>query len=531
MKIPAASQVIETTFEFTIEELATALEAIFQKQRRWLKRSQRVIEFVEVVSTLEKFQQKSIRQQAALLQVLVDGGTFVLDARCEIADIHPSDIRACPSRISVHTRTFQSRADQTFHWLLREYNLVRADDHIFHFGLDGEGLIHCSRHFLTYLMVPTRAALQEGENSTGEATETDDTLITAKIALDAEGLEILRREASNLRHLQMTGKVVELWNLDQLEEQVDHGALLTLYYHSPLESELNMWMSKLDVEMLAVELLSALDCLHRHGWIWNGVRTGHYLFNLFRRDHRDDPRPLKALGLENAEFVEKNSSAETGTRAWCKGDLNSLGHLLMSLCSREPGFKGTNVPDGLSLQDKERIITAHNRLVRDGSKLLQPTDWIITLIDKLLRTGPTQWPSASEALHYAKAQMHVKESKELIMGEIFLKVIPGYLDANTGRFIWPATLHCEVVQDIHHRCATPRLTTAVTVKACFRMPYRAVIAKYGGRPTHKRFLRWLQLQGLHTHAISDGAEGAFDGRREANGIFDLAYYEGMKQVQ
>lgn len=511
--------------------------------------------FEKAYSALKTFEKKSIQHQVTLLQFGVHGGTYSLDTSYKVTENCTIECSPCSHRISVRKRNFQETADKTFNWLLSECKLARADNHRLLFGLNDEGLLHCSKNFSTYLMVAkasSRGDQERAKITQNQATETDTLLVVAKIAHTEEGLEKLRVEGSNLHSLQCTGNVVELWDPESIGKHLDQGVLLTVYYPAPLEQDLNMWLRKVDIEMLAVELLYTLDSLHQQGWTWNGLRTGHFLYNVLRHDERDKPQRLKALGLEHAKYVGEKSFksapynevgqratgciSEIGKHACCDGDMHSLGLLLLSLCSRNQNIPGVSYPNGLDQQEKDKIIAAHNKLVYDESNLLKNDDWIITLIDMLLKTEPLQRPSAAEALKYVKTQVHIKEEEELVLGEVTQKIIPGYLDGCTRRFIWPIMLHSQVVLDVRHLeknpgHASPRLTKTVTLKTCFDMKAGAIAAKYGGRPIHKRFARWLQLLELHTHSISDGADGALDGRRQANGIFDSAYYISTRQVE
>lgn len=507
-----------------------------------------VAEFVSIFSALADHGKKNIKAQVSQLLFTINGGIYVLDSGMRVEEPLHFDICTCSDRPSVQRKTFQTAADLTFQWLLSECNLSRADNHRFLFGLNDEGLLHCSKHFSTYLMI---ANVSESttltENISGKTSETDVKLIVAKIAHDKEGLEILGREARNLHKLQFTNRVAELWDPKNYHKHLEHGALLTLYYPATLEQDFNMCMRKEDIEMLALELLSTLDLLHQNGWIWNGLRTGHYLYNLLRHDDRDVPTPLRAIGLEEAQYVGTHDSITTrkalneekGWRAResslediipaCKaGDMHSMGLLLLSMCSRNPRIQSQKYSHGLSQEHKTEVITAHNKLVFDSSKLLGYDDWIINLTDLLLKARSAKGSSASEALKYIKSQIQITDPRPLVLGEVSQKFIPGYLDQYTGRFVWPVTVHTTVVQDIR---VSHRLTKEVTLKASFKMEAGVIAAKYGGRPIQKRCATWLQMLGLQTHTVSDGADGALDGRREGNGIFDLSYFESTRQVR
>ena len=560
---------VETRFDFSMQELACALESIFCGKRHQKRRSltPAVSSFLSVYAALQHLEKKAIKHQIPLFLFTIDGGSFILDTCFKVPFHLPRlDIRTGCDRRAVKPMKFAAPADKTFQWLLSECDLARADCHKFLFGLNDEGLLHCSKHFSSYLMTSKISKGSDlhtqsifGHHCQGQNKESDGSLIVAKIAHGLEGVEILRREASNLKKLQFTGRVVELWDPESADQVLEQGALLTVYYPVPLDREVEFCLKKKDIEMVAVELLSTLDILHQNGWIWNGLRTGHYLYNLLRHDDRDTPTRLRALGLENAIHVGHDtptaSKAAHNVRDGCsvldfpaeitipgsvgkEGDIQALGRLLLSLCARTESSQGETFPNGLSHIDKTATITAHNQLVFDESKWLTCDDWIMSLIEMLLAADPAQRPSVSEALQYAIAQtrIHDEEAKVLVLGDLTQKNMPGYLDKHTGRFVWPIVLHTKVVHDIYDPnynsvSTSPRLTKAITLKASLQMEGGEIAAKYGGRPIHKRDAQWLQLINLQSHAVSDGADGAIDGRREGNGIFDLCYYLSTRQVK
>jgi hypothetical protein len=545
----------ETSFTFSLQELAIVLETIYDGRRHRIKAWPAVVkEFISAYSDLEVHAKKSIKSQVPLLRFTRNGGDFVLDTSFVVPDARPQfEISICSSRLAVQPRSFQATADKSFQWLLSSCNLARADTHRFLFGLNDEGLLHCSKHFSTYLMIDTVAMV-----SNMKITDMDDQtqnselccLVTAKIANDEKGLEILRLEAKNLQNLQFTGRVAKLWDYENLEKVLDRGALLTVYHPTPLERDFEMCLRKEDIEMLAVEFLSTLDCLHQNGWIWNNLRTGHYLYNPLRQDDRDSPDSLQAIGLENAQFVGQAASTDSITAhikedgSECPseispgkgGDMHSLGLLLLSMCSRNPSIHSRHYLNGLNQDTMKEAIKAHNKLVFDQSKLLNNDDWIIMLVELLLREDPDQRPGAAEALLFARSQTRNNDTRLLVEGEVTEKFLPGYVDVPTRRFVWPVTVHSTVVKDVHHlrkksKDTTFRLTKAVTVKASFDMPTGVIAARYSGRPILKRTATWLQIIELQTHSVSDGANGALDGRREGNGIFEQCYYESTVQVK
>jgi hypothetical protein len=540
-----------------MQELAIVLELIFDGRRHRLKSFPGAVkELISAYSHLETSAKKSIKSQVSLLRFTRNGGEFILDASFVVPDNPPRLERSVwSSRLAVQPRSFDAAADKTFEWLLSSCNLARANAHRFLFGLNDEGLLHCSKHFSTYLMIDT-VAMVTSMKITHMDAQTHNTdlscLVTAKIAHNEKSLEILRLEAKNLQNLQFTGRVAKLWDPENLEKVLDQGALLTVYYPVPPERDFEMCMRKEDIEMLAVELLSTLDCLHQNGWIWNNLRSGHYLYNPLRQDDRDSPDSLQAIGLENAHFVGQAAStdsktariegdgseshAELGISAGKAGDMHSLGLFIVSMCTRNPSIQSRQYPNGLNHDAKQEVITMHNKLVFDQSKLLNTDDWIILLAEFLLKEDPDQRPNAAEALLFVKSRIRINETRFLVEGEVTQNFLPGYLDMPTGRFVWPVTVHTTVVKDIHYlrkkgKDTNIRLTKAVTVKASLNMPAVVIAARYGGRPILKRTATWLQLLKLQTHAVSDGANGALDGRREGNGIFEQCYYESTLQVK
>jgi hypothetical protein len=548
------SSEVKATVTLEIEELAMALEATFDARRlpRAAEVPRPVFEFLTAFSSLNAHEQQTIRNQVSELEFPLSGGTYVLDVNSnQKGEAGSGQSRVASHRHTIHEaagvdfgrhtiklRCYNSAADKAFHWLLAEYNLTRADNHRFQFGLNVEGVLHSSENFSIYLLNAHESRRSKGKmDKPAQNGQSSESLIVAKIAHNTVGLDLLKVEARAMQNLQHTGRVAELWDPDNTDHRLDQGALLTVYYPVPLESNFEMWMSKWDIQLLASELLAAVNTLHENGWIWNGLKTGHYLYNLIRRYDRDMPAPLRAIGLEKALFVGKNApEAIQGEHNLfsLKGDEYSLGLLLRKLCCRCPRLISASSSDGLDNQERDAIVSAHNRHVYDPSKLLRNDDWLLDLTDRLLKKDPSQRLSAEGALRYVRAHFRTRtEEEDLVLGQVSKMFIPGFLDPSTTRFVWPMTLHATVVHDIFAPgdSCSPRLTKEMTLKASLKMKAKAVAAKYGGRPTHRRAIRWLQLLGLHTHSISDGKDGAMDGRREANGIFDLPFYEQTKQVR
>ena len=104
--------------------------------------------------------------------------------------------------------------------------------------------------------------------------------------------------------------------------------------------------------------------------------------------------------------------------------------------------------------------------------------------------------------------------------------ISGFMDSS-GRFIWPVIVTAKVIVDPRNKS---RNTLSVNLKSAVHTPEGSVVCRYSGRPCCKEVIMWLALLGCDTHGLSDGALGGWDGRRLANGIFDIFYYIGTERV-
>jgi hypothetical protein len=435
----------------------------------------------------------------------------------------------------------QSETD-ILNWLRAKHGL-RSVSHRHTFTIEGQMVLtsnpFSSVHLLEYWSAETSAT------STEDLDGVECELVIVKIAKNPEGQGRLVREATALQSLQGTDRVPKIWKPEHGEDFLRRGILTTLYHPvpPPQDSGHETTLSLSDLEEMMAELASAVDAVHKSGRMWLGLKPGHILFHLFRKDPRDRPTPLRITGMENSRSILDSNDRDVlkldsiwGTvpelkqKSTCvtpAADMYTIGLLLSSCLSRTttPPFPQgyCNDPESGTVSHRDSLVASFNSLVYDDTKKISENHFLLDLLGDLLHADPLLRPTAEQMLLRTQngSTNHVQQ-----YGNSFVREIPGYIQESTKSMVFPALMVCHIVDDQYK----DRPSENFSISAALKTPQGKILAEYSGRPVSKEFLRWLRFLNLHTHALSDGGGGCYDGRRKCNGIFDLAFYESIGKV-
>ncbi len=488
------------------------------------------------------------------LRIKVSGGVYVLDPSVEQSFAQKA-LRFGAIQFRPLTAISQQENDH-IEWLkqLRTTEYTYTDvkfRHGFSRNVNQAGLLSSNKYFSVHLMEAWPPHLKAKAISFEQgSTSLDCLLVCVKIAKNADALRQLQRETIALQALQSTGRVVELHCSVLTSVFLSRGMQLTRYYAVPLQQEegFQTSLSLFEVEETLDGIANALVSVHSNGWAWLNLNHGHILFNHAHHDERDSKHQLCILGLENAitskSLTKSDSFICTAKTSWAAPEFNlflsssvvqdrifldqtsvmnlsfftrcdmfSLGLLILCYLSR--------TVDPVQAQrvasTREDLCCSFNIPVFDTSKRIQIDSYLITLAMDLLKTDPQLRPTAEEALQRIRTGRVISP----LLLESFTIEIPARIHNETLQMVWPVLLESKITTDQRDKT---RLTDYMRVFAAIETPKGKMVADYSGRPVSKHHLRWLRHLGLHTHALNDGDERAFDDRRKCNGVFDTQFF-------
>jgi hypothetical protein len=552
----------ELSMHLDFPRLAQILESLVKKS--WGPKSQLAKQYHELSRRMEEMtvaERQNIRDQVMACSISAIGGQIVLDPAISIprtssaaVDTYQKKNRTVHSTGKVETDSLRWLREQKGPIVVRELKHRHAFNRDLHFG----GLLSSSEFSSVHLQEAWPAELQSKAtdirpNLPEEQKPEDCQLICVKIARNTEGHERLRREGDALQALQGTGRVAELWNACDLARYLDRGMLITIYQPvpPPQDSGHDNLLSLDELEDRIEEVSKAVAALHSSGWIWNGLKPNHILYLHSRMDPRDHVPPLRLIGLENSRRLfdrfeyefdpiwsapeqtakqrsgishQKSKGQVAAVRNFClqsgsspAADLYSLGLLVNAHLARSPQPV---------IASNQELCSRFNAPIHDRANHIGLEHWLFGLASDLVQTDPLLRPTAEEVLQRISSGRRQHSQHQIL--EPSVVQIDGYIHPDTLQMVWPVALDTTVIADQRNKS---RMTDYVTVKAAVETPPGKVVADYAGRPVTKEYLRWLRHLKLHSHALNDGARGAYDGRRKCNGIYDMAYYTKFRQVQ
>ena len=499
------------------------------------------------------------------LRIKSSGGIYVLDSR-----VTPSCTQRIPRFGTMQLRplaAISNRELESIEWLKQlrdtgyQFSEVRFR-HGFSRVVNQAGLLSSNKSFSVHLMEAWPPHLQakaisfkqEQEHKPAlfkqESISLDCVLVCVKIAKNPEALKRLQRETVALQALQSTGHVVALHCPALTSVFLSRGMQITRYYAvpPPQEEGFENSLSLVELEETLEGIANAMLSVHSNGWAWLNLKHGHILFNHANHDERDSKKNLCILGLETAitreSLQDSDSFISTVESSWAapelsqfisssvvqgrvlsdqisvmslpfftKADMFSLGLLIFCYLAR--------TVDPVQAQrvasTREALTCSFNMPIFDSLKRIQSNSYLISLAMDLVQTDPGLRPTAEEVLQRIRAGRVISPLRL----ESFSVEIPAKIHGETLRMVWPVLLVSKITTDQRDKS---RLTDYMQVFAAMDTPKGKMIADYDGRRVSKHYLRWLRHLGLHTHALNDGDEGAFDGRRKCNGIYDTAFY-------
>jgi serine/threonine protein kinase len=488
------------------------------------------------------------------LRIKSSGGLYVLDSRVE-----QSFTQRKPRFGALQLRPLAAITqieDANIEWLKKlhttdfMYSNVKFR-HGFSRVANRAGLFSSNKWFSVHLMEAWPPHLQDKAITfKQESISLDCVLVCVKIAKNAEALRRLERETVAMQALQSTGYVVELHFPALTSVFLSRGMQITRYcaVPPPQERGFETSLSLLELEDTLEGIANALVSVHSNGWAWLNLNHGHVLVNHAHHDERDSQKNLSILGLENAitgdSLKNSDSFIFTGEISWAAPefklflsssaaqhrvssdqtsvmtlpffatcDMFSLGLLMLCYLAR--------TVDPVQAQrvasTREALSSSFNIPIFDTSKEIQSNSYLISLAMDLIETDPQLRPTAEEVLQRIRAGRVILP----LQLESFTIEIPGRIHGETLQMVWPVLLKSKVTTDQRDKT---RLTDYMQVFAAMETPKGKVVADYDGRRVSKQYLRWLRHLGLHTHALNDGDESAFDGRRKCNGVYDTAFY-------
>ena len=551
---------IARNFQFI--ELAGILEQLVKKSKR-LKGFPEHCKLFQKVSELTMSERQNIKEQVLSLNIPASGGCFILDPASSIVKTSSASTTVSFKLPRVVSSTGKFESDNLM-WLKAQKGETVLRDikhrHAFNRDINFGGLLTSSRYASVYLMEAWPATCQSKAADVRPGIAKEDTLpdcrlVCVKMAKCDQGLRRLRREGSALLALQDTGRVAELWNPSAFALYLDRGMLITLYQPvpPPQDSGHDVYLSLDEVEDRIEELSRVLSILHMSGWIWLGLQPNHILFLDFKMDPRDKVPPLRILGLENARCLAGTPCFEFDADSiWSAPEVTthqpkSTNHLKVTVQvsvaqNNIPGRGQTAAADMFSLgllvssylarslrpskASSQELCSLFNACVYNPIQKIGMDHWLVGLASDLLRDDPLLRPTAEQVLQ--RISLGRRDRNLLHRLEPSISAVDGYIHPVTLQMVWPVVLKTTIVPDQRNQ---QRMTDYVTVHAAIETPSGKVVADYRGRLVTKQFLQWLRHLRLHTHALSDGDRGAYDGRRKCNGIFDMAYYKHFRQVR
>ena len=551
----------DITLQMQFSELASLLELLAKKSKDITGVSEHFLLSQKVLG-LTKTERKNLKDQVLSLSIPSTGGCFVLDPAIIISHSSASVLPTVklPRIISAtgmaETDNLNWLKDQKGPVVLREVK----HRHLFNRDIHHGGLLTSSKHASVHLMEAWPLEMQSKAADVRPGIAKDDTLadcrlVCVKMAKDAEGKRRLQREGAALLALQDTGRVAVLWNPGAFAEYLDRGIVITLYQPvpPPQDSGHDVFLSLDELEDRIEELTRALAKLHKSGWIWLGLKPSHILYLHSKIDPRDHVPPLRIIGLENARCLAGSDSFEydadsiwsapelkthqlkhrnnlkemnqgSAAQSYIFGsgqtpaaDMYSLGLLVSAYLARSP------CPAKVSCQDLVRLFNAP---VYNPAQEVGIEHWLIILTSELLLQDPLLRPTAEQVLQRISSGRRDRSALHNLEPCIYL--VDAYVHPDTLQMVWPVVLKTTIIADQRQQS---RLEDYVTVHAGIETPPGKVVADYRGRPVTKQYLQWLRHLKLHTHSLSDGDRGAYDGRRKCNGIFDMAFYSHLRQVR
>ena len=555
--LPGSHETVKMTIDLDVDlsSLAEILEAMM-KCKVFPARLGKIFPQIKAhYGMLTPKERENIRSQILKAKIPASGCTVMLDPLKEKVTCTESGL--CTSRVKIKPLVFNSKENTARMWILETFKLHRLHTrHKFVDNIDDQ---------LSSSKVTCVVLLEEEHNSYNLTKIEEDKrlkrdpfslLVVAKLARDETGKKKLAQEARALKALQQTRRVPVLWNPQHVDRCLQEGALLASYHPNLHHSTCFLCMSLPEIEELAIELLKAVQCIHAAGWLLNGIRPGHILFNQMKSDPRDPTVPLRFTGLENAFEIEKMQISIDSQWMETAGQTYSYSGCTFEECAAwtapesKKGFKNATLASdifsvGLVLntclhrsacpvyvppqnEHRQDVVAAFNKMVHDARKRLNLEHWIWNLISSLLVSNPSMRPTAENALQNLCRRQALLDCvhNNLVLGTVNESPISGFMDSS-GRFIWPVIVTAKVIVDPRNKS---RNTLSVNLKSAVHTPEGSVVCRYSGRPCCKEVIMWLALLGCDTHGLSDGALGGWDGRRLANGIFDIFYYIGTERV-
>ena len=503
-------------------------------------------DYLELEDFLKNFtaeEKISLIRQIPMLRVKHCGGLLLLDPSARHASPVHSNI---PSSRSFPDVKFNSKADQVLRRLQDTFPFsLIISTMLAKMAKHASGALHISDKATTFLVVDNRAQ-RASQYSPATESRKRMPLLVVKIATSEAGKKLMLIEIEKLKQFQNSGFVSKFWCDEKVDELASQGAICCHFHPAPshVDPLVTRWLSLEDITDLATELLRACSFFHSKGFCCFSLKTGHVLYNFHKRDPRDGGDGLCLLGMEtltlcgealpcekNAEGLqwqapEFSGHADSRPVASKPADIFAVGVLLKELLHRDkvvPYRIGT----GLCEAERAEMVKNFNADVFNPSMRLFQEHWLIQLVEQMVQVDPLQRPSADEALSFIQGSRPNDIFESLILGSVWIDHIPGRLEPFTGKFLWPVDLKTTVILD---EKVKDRLSLYTTVHGAVQTPDKSFTCFYGGRPTEKRNLVFLQYLDLHSHAINDGSLMGWDGRRQCNGIFDHLYYIETMQV-
>jgi serine/threonine protein kinase len=558
----------DVTVRLDFPQLAAVLEKFVEmvkpRSRKATTRTSAIAQQYNVlfqrVSSLSFLEQHNLFFQILSLKIYSTGSIILLDpfvVPSITTQILVTDLKQARSIAAVTS----NELDQ-IQWLKEqqiEGYVFRDAKHRHTFGMVvNQGVVLCSNKFASVHLLEAWAphlqsvALDLKPEKNGE----DCILVCVKISKNVQGLKRLQKEATALQALQSTGRVVELHCPESTAMLLRRGILITRYHPIPPPQEhgCENELSLVELEETLEELALALVSVHTRGWAWLNLNHDHILFCPWKLDERDSKTNLSITGLENAIFnnrVRCIDSIFVSDPAWAPPEYNAFFPLSSSqaVCSSDPNLF-LNLPFIASCVDmfamgtliycylartsdpvqalkfasaREDLSVAFNKIIFDERKRIQSDSFLIDLAMDLVSKDARSRPTAQECLQRIREGRRNTSPKL----ESFTIEVPGRIHSETLKMIWPIFLVSRVITDPRDKS---RETDNISVFAALETPAGKFVADYSGRHVNKEHLQWLRYLGLHTHAINDGEQGAYDGRRKLNGVFDTCFYVSNGKV-
>ena len=305
---------------------------------------------------------------------------------------------------------------------------------------DSDGLISARLNNVVYL----------------KETITNSLLVVVKIPRNDSAVISLKREYRALLALQCTRRVAKIFS--NSSDKAGNDFILTVYHPTSLEWSAHIWHNLGEVLLLCMELLTAVDAIHKKNWLVIGLHPGSILFNDQRKDPRDSFKPLRLTGLEHATPIDEiyatapidylKNPIYDGFRApeliekkppSVKSDIFSVGLIILAaLLRRTSPFKNDEeifriLHKGLPVDD---ILQCFNEGVYDQDQMLDSNHSLISLMQNILSIDPERRPTANQALKQLQPLLKCKGIYPPLRasGKV-TQSIPGYLDKHSNEFL------------------------------------------------------------------------------------------------